>query len=344
MSRSFLTPINLNKLELQNFRLQQLGTPPGSPVTGQLYYDTGTNRVFWWNGTAWIDPQARASHSGTQLASTVSDFDAQVRTSRLDQMAAPTAAVSLNSQKITGLADPTVASDAANKNYVDLARQGITQKDACLVATTANITLSGTQTIDGVAVVVGNRVLVKAQTTPAQNGIYVCAAGAWSRASDTDTAAELNDGATSWVQQGTTLANTSWTQIATITTLGTDPVTWVQQGASVAYLAGNGLNLVGSTFNVVAGSGITADGTSTRINPVVVARGFTAVLSTSATSYVVTHNLAWQWVLCQVVHNISPFDQVDADIELTDTNNVTIRFAVAPTANDYRVLGAAVGG
>lgn len=342
MARPFLVPINLNKLELQNARVQNLGTPPGSPVTGQLYYDSGTNRLFWWNGTAWIDPQARANHSGTQLASTVSDFDTAVRTSRLDQMAVPTADVSLNNRKITGLADPTLANDAANKNYVDLARQGIAQKDACLVATTINITLSGTQTINGVGVVAGDRVLVKDQSSAAQNGIYVCAAGAWARSSDADTAAELNDGATTWVQQGTTNPNSAYTQNATITTLGTDPVVWVLQNQSAAYLAGNGLNLVGSTFNVVAGTGIIADGTSTRINPAVVARGFTAVLSTSATSYVVAHNLGTQWVLCQVVHNISPFDVVDADVELTDANNLTVRFATAPTANDYRVVAVAV--
>jgi len=66
------------------------------------------------------DPYARANHTGTQLASTVSDFDTQVRTSRLDQMAAPTASVALNAQKITGLADPTLAQDSATKAYVDL--------------------------------------------------------------------------------------------------------------------------------------------------------------------------------------------------------------------------------
>jgi hypothetical protein len=65
------------------------------------------------------DPLARANHTGTQTASTVSDFDTQVRTSRLDQMAAPSAAVSVNSQKITNLDSPTSAADAANKGYVD---------------------------------------------------------------------------------------------------------------------------------------------------------------------------------------------------------------------------------
>ena len=67
------------------------------------------------------DPYARANHTGTQLAATVSNFDTQVRTSRLDQMAAPTASVALNAQKITGLADPTLAQDAATKAYTDTA-------------------------------------------------------------------------------------------------------------------------------------------------------------------------------------------------------------------------------
>jgi hypothetical protein len=65
------------------------------------------------------DPLARANHTGTQTASTISDFDTQVRTSRLDQMAVPTAAVSVNSQKITNLDTPTASADAANKGYVD---------------------------------------------------------------------------------------------------------------------------------------------------------------------------------------------------------------------------------
>jgi hypothetical protein len=65
------------------------------------------------------DPYARANHTGTQTASTISDFDTQVRTSRLDQMAAPTGSVSVNSQKVTSLATPTVDTDAATKLYVD---------------------------------------------------------------------------------------------------------------------------------------------------------------------------------------------------------------------------------
>jgi hypothetical protein len=68
-----------------------------------------------------VDPLARANHTGTQTASTVSDFDTQVRTSRLDQMAAPTAALPLNAQKITGLADPDrLPQDAVTLSYITL--------------------------------------------------------------------------------------------------------------------------------------------------------------------------------------------------------------------------------
>lgn len=112
-------------------------------------------------------------------------------TLRLDELSSPTANVDLASQRIINLADPTAASDAATKNYIDLLVQGFALKTPVRVATTTNITLSGTQTIDSISVVAGDRVLVKNQTTASQNGIYVCSAGAWSRSTDTDTWNEL---------------------------------------------------------------------------------------------------------------------------------------------------------
>ena len=186
----------------------------------------------------------------TLTASKISDFDTQVRTSRLDQMAAPTASVAFNAQKITGLADPTAAQDAATKNYVDSVAQGLDVKVSVRAATTANITLSGTQTIDGVAVIAGDRVLVKNQTTTNQNGIYVVAAGAWTRSTDTDTWTELVSAFT-FVEEGTVNGDTGW--VSTVNaggTIGTTAVTFSQFSGAGTYIAGAGLTLTGNTFDI----------------------------------------------------------------------------------------------
>ena len=112
---------------------------------------------------------------------------------------------SMGGFKLTNLATPTQDTDAATKQYVDLAVQGLDLKGSVKVATTENITLSGAQTIDGVSVVAGDRVLVKDQTDPTNNGIYVADAGAWSRAADADgnPDGEVTSGMFTFVEQGT---------------------------------------------------------------------------------------------------------------------------------------------
>lgn len=105
-------------------------------------------------------------------------------------------------------------------------------KSPCVVATTANISLTGEQTIDGV-LTSASRVLVKNQTTTSQNGIYVTAAGAWSRSTDADSAGEL-EGAAVAVTQGTTLQNTIWSQTTDSITLGTSAIAWQQVGYATA--------------------------------------------------------------------------------------------------------------
>ena len=133
----------------------------------------------------------------------ISDFDTGVRVNRLDQMAAPTAAVSANSQKITNLADCTANGDAANKGYVDGVAQGLDIKDSCVAVATSNITLANTQTVDGVSLSANDRVLVAGQSTQTENGIYkVVSGGSWTRTDDMAAGADAA-GAFTFIEEGT---------------------------------------------------------------------------------------------------------------------------------------------
>ncbi len=186
----------------------------------------------------------------------ISDFDTGVRTNRLDQMAAPTGAVSLNSQKITGLADPTADADAANKGYVDGVAQGLDVKDSVVATTTANGTLSTAfangQSIDGVTLQTGDRILIKNQSTASQNGIYnVNASGAPSRATDMATGANAA-GAFVFVEQGTTNAENGFvcTSDTGSAVVGTNNLTFAQFSGAGQIIAGDGLDKSGNTLSV----------------------------------------------------------------------------------------------
>lgn len=150
----------------------------------------------------------------------------------LDLIAAPAAAVSLNGKQIQNLADPTGATDGANKQYVDNLASGLDVKLSVRAASTGNLALSAPQTVDGIALIAGDRVLVKDQAAPATNGIYVVAAGAWTRATDADAWAELPS-AFVFVEQGSSQSDTGWVCTADAGgTLGTTPVTWAMFSAA----------------------------------------------------------------------------------------------------------------
>jgi len=192
------------------------------------------------------------SNVGTFLKTTVNakGLVTAATTANINDLTAPTADYAFGGYKITNLADPTNDQDAATKYYVDTVAQGLDVKASVLVGTTANITLSGAQTIDGVSVVAGDRVLVKNQTTQADNGIYVAASGAWARSADANTWDELVSAYT-FIEEGSTYADTGW--VCTINkggTLGTTPITWSQFSGAGTYLAGTGLTLSGNTFSI----------------------------------------------------------------------------------------------
>ena len=227
-----------------------------------------------------------ASDIPTLAASKISDFDTQVRTNRLDQMTAPSAAVSFNSQKITGLADPTAAQDAATKQYVDATRQGLAVKDAVRAATTANITLSGNQTVDSIVLVTNDRILVKDQTAGSQNGLYKVASGLWTRTEDSDaTTGELAGGSFIFVQEGTVNADSGWvcTNDGAVT-IGTTALTFTQFSGAGQITAGTGLSKTGNTLDVGGTAGrITANADSIDIASTYVGQTSITTLGTIGT-------------------------------------------------------------
>ena len=184
----------------------------------------------------------------------ISDFDTGVRVNRLDQMAAPTASVSLNSQTITNLADPVNTQDAATKGFVEATSQGLDVKDSCTAATTGNITISTAlnngDTLDGVTLSTNDRVLVKDQSTASQNGIYIVSASP-ARAADLASGADAA-GFFTFVEKGTVNADNGFvcTSDKGSAVVGTNNLTIAQFSGAGQVIAGNGLDKSGNTLSV----------------------------------------------------------------------------------------------
>lgn len=252
MSRTFLTNIDLKGNQLYNVILHNAASNSGlSTTNGSFYYDTTAAAFQFRQAGAWI--------GFIPSSYTLSDINA------------PGANVALNNKKITGLADPTDAQDAATKAYVDATAQGLDVKGSVRAATTVaggNISLISTQTIDGVSLSVGDRVLVKNQTTGSENGIWVVGAGNWNRATDA-AAGKLTAGAFVFVEEGTVNADSGWvlTNNGTIT-VGTTALTFDQFSGAGQITAGTGLTKSGNTINFVGvtNGGLTVNADSVQVN------------------------------------------------------------------------------
>jgi hypothetical protein len=180
----------------------------------------------------------------------------------LNTVGAPTGNVSLATYKITSLGTPTDATDAATKAYVDSVTEGLHIHESVVAATTSNVNLANAlengDTLDGITLATGNRILVKNQTTTSENGIYVVqASGQPTRAADFDTASEVDSGDFVFVYSGTANASTGWVQTNKPATIGTDAIVFTQFSGAGTYLAGNGLTLTGNSFSI--NTTITAD-------------------------------------------------------------------------------------
>jgi hypothetical protein len=235
------------------------------------------------NGQAAAYYLARGNGTGSIVAANVSDFDAQVNTHALSALAAPTADVAMGAHKLTGLLDPTNPQDAATKAYVDSQSAGLDPKASVRLATIGNLAAAtytpaagasgrgqittAPNILDGVNTAVGNRVLVKDQTTGtgAADGIYVVttvgtgANGVWDRAADFDTDIEVTAGAFTFVTEGVVNADTGWVLSTndpiTIGGAGGTVLAWSQFSAASVITAGNGLNKAGSVMSAVGTAG-----------------------------------------------------------------------------------------
>jgi hypothetical protein len=189
----------------------------------------------------------------------------------LSAVGAPTGNVSMATYKITGLGTPTDGTDAATKNYVDSAAQGIDWKASVRAATTVNVVLSSDledgSTLDGVNLDTGDRILVKNQSTASQNGIYVVKSiGAPDRATDADTGAELTASFAVFVEEGTVNADQGYvlTNDGAIT-VGTTALTFTQFTGLGQIIAGTGLDKTGNTLDIDS-TVVTLTGTQTLTN------------------------------------------------------------------------------
>jgi hypothetical protein len=265
----------------------QIGGETASALAGAIRYDSTNNRLRWSNGAAWqsIYPQTDTLDQNTvpvrgaggviKLPLTNGSFfvgnesnEAAVTAKSsipISGFGAATANVAFGSHRLTGVANAVNADEAPNLGQVqNLVAGGIKFKDPARVATTANITLSGTQTIDGISLNVDDRVLVKDQNTAAENGIYLVKSGSWVRAADMPTAGDWNTfvpGAYVFVVEGTTNGATAFIVTSPVGgTIDTDPIDWAIFSVSQTYLAGNGIVIVGNTIHFANAGSYTSGG------------------------------------------------------------------------------------
>ena len=283
MAQKFLTSLDLNQNELLNFKVQSLASDP-TAYTGRMYYNSTNGVVRVYNGTAWVNAITSITAAGTHLDAititpsangtvtitlNLADVDSAGLLSSTfwsDLNGATTSATINTLAKRDGngnisVATPTADAHAATKAYVDAARSGLDVKQSVRAATTTAVLLaSGLEngdTIDGVTLATGDRVLVKNQSTASENGIYVVqSSGAAVRATDFDGTGEVSGGAFTFVEEGTINADSGFVVSSNgPITVGTDAINWVQFSGAGAFIAGDGLTKNGTTVNAVGTAG-----------------------------------------------------------------------------------------
>jgi hypothetical protein len=374
MSRKIGTDLDLVRFAVMNAKANPVSADPsglGAGDEGLFWTNTTSHKFKVWNGTAAIDFTDLANSVGTLTASRISDFDTQVNTHRLSALLAPNADVPWGGFKITGIGDGVANTDVASYGQV-LALLNSQSYKKVRAATTANITtLAGgaPNTLDGVTLVAGDRILVKDQTTASANGIYTVttlgtgANGSWARSADADVAAEIPPGTVITVEEGTNNGDKMFmlTTNGPIT-LGTTSLSFSTYGAgggSVTSVVG-GAGLLGSgtttvTLDVTAGStgtiSVAADAVDVNVSRVPIKRtgtiptvtgtvdGITVTVAAAVITFTHGQNNPAPMVVIRAgsspVAGYTAGEIVDMTDATVDANNVKITLPAAPSANNW---------
>jgi hypothetical protein len=423
MARKFLVSVDLNKNELLNARIQNLGIAPSSPVSGQIYYNTGDNVLYFWNGTEWIpasgsteviqDVIGSAVIGGVGLTATYNDI-AGTTTLDLDNTAVTAGSYGSSTEIPTFTVDAqgrlTAASSTTISTDLDISSDSGTGTISLLTET---LTVAGGEGID--TSVSGNTITVSAEDASDTNkGVasfnstdFSVSSGHVSLAKDPviTLSGDVNGSATMTNLDSVTITTTIQPNSVA---LGTDTagnyVATISGTANEITVSGSGSETAAVTIglpddveitnNLTVGGNLTVNGTVTTLNTETVSiedniivlngnvtgtpsanaglevnrgdlsntsiiwnesddqwtltndgsnyhsivRKYSQTLSTSATSYTVTHNLGTKDVIVQIYEVASPYAQIEADVEHTSTSAVTVKFAVAPSAGEFRVV------
>ena len=319
MAVKYLNNLDLNKNELQNARIQVLASNPSNPVTGQIYYNSTDNILYYWNGTIWVDGSGDLTAIQTTTANQLAVTNG---TGPIPSLAITTATVANNgtalatgdqiydfvttgiNARIQNVTNPTGAQDVATKDYVDTIATGLLEYKGGYDAATNTPNLD---TISNIAIDKGDTYTVTADgtffTEQVRIGDLIIA--------ETNIAAGAGGALTDFtiVQSNIDLATAAATAGAAVKGIsGYDSADFSVSSGFVS--------LATKTFKTDIG-----DGTNT--------------------SYTVTHNLNTRDVIVQL-YDASSYDTVIADVVRTSTSEVTVSFSAAPTTNDIKVLIQAI--